>query len=81
MVIYYTLFLVLNVKLYHTMAGFDYRIRVKLGLYKRLQRKAFQTVDSVKIIKHHDFKPHPLYENDIGLIKLASRYKKAGNYH
>ena len=52
---------------------------MKLGLYKRSDsKKAFQKLDSVKLIKHPEYKPSPLYEYDIGLIKLSDHYKKHG---
>lgn len=54
------------------------RVRVKLGLYKRSSKKAYQEIDSSKLIKHEKYKPAPFYENDIGLIKLSEAYKKYG---
>ena len=53
-------------------------MRVKLGLYKRSSKEAYQEIDSSKLIKHEKYKPAPLYENDIGLIKLSVAYKKYG---
>ena len=56
-----------------------YRVRVKLGLYKRSDsKKASQELNSVKLIKHPDFKPDPYFEFDIGLIKLSGHYKQHG---
>ena len=55
-----------------------YRVRVKLGLYKRSSKKAYQEIDSSKLIKHDHYKPSPFYENDIGLVKLSEAYKKYG---
>ena len=57
---------------------FIFRVRVKLGLYKRSSKKPYQEIDSSKLIKHKYYKPFPLFEYDIGLIKLSEAYKKYG---
>ena len=55
------------------------RVRLRLGLYKRSDsKKSSQELDSVKLVKHPDFKPDPYFEFDIGLIKLSAHYKKHG---
>ena len=57
------------------------RVRIKLGLYKRSSKKAYQEIDSSKLIKHEKYKPAPFFENDIGLVKLSEAYKKYGKNH
>ena len=41
-------------------------------------KKPYQEIDSSTLIKHKYYKPFPLFEYDIGLIKLSEAYKKYG---
>ena len=55
-----------------------FRVRVRLGAYTRSQVNGFQEIDAAKLIKHEKFVVWPVWNNDIGLIKLSERYTPYG---
>ena len=55
-------------------------MRLKIGATTRNQQDGFVEIDAEKVIKHEQFVPYPMLENDIGLIKMMAGIRSFGEF-